>query len=188
MQLTVSGLDSSIPPLRFKHLWGRYVYGFKPWTHCIHCLKTNVAKGITPTMVDTKVDRPIQLEDRLFYLCGVGDKRSVRVHPKLEQRVTNVHIAVYPQKDSSVTVTSAYGVTFTIDGARRIEIQELPVDFGGLPEKHYRCKNFQFGYQMFEVGEVSLVPGEIVCTLRNEWALTPGMTTSRPPDKFALIG
>jgi len=178
MQLTVSGLDAAVAPLRFEHLWGRYVYGFRPWKHCIGCLKTNVAKGIAPTMVDGT----IQLEDRLFYLCGVGDKRSVKIDPVLKRGVTNVHIAVYPKKNSSVTVSSAYGVTFTIDGAERIGIQELPTGFCGLLEDHYRCKNFQFGYQMFDVGTIPREPGEVVYTLRDTWALTPGVMLTRATD------
>jgi hypothetical protein len=54
--------------MRFKHLFGRYVYGFKPWTHCDECLVANRATEIHPEMKDGSFD----LEDRLFYPLRSG--------------------------------------------------------------------------------------------------------------------
>ena len=175
MKLTVSGLDAANP--KFDHLFGRYVYGFRPWTHCDKCLVANREKAIFPKMLD----RSIELEDRLFYLCGVGQKHSEHfetLHPEMARRVTNVHFAVRPKSGSIAEVGSAYGVTFVIRDAQSIPIETLPCPFRGLPPEHSKCKNFQFGYQMFNVGEVSLTPGEIVHELREGWRDT-GLTLTR---------
>ena len=166
MLLTVSGLAAAP---QFQHLWGRYVYGFRPWRHCIRCLKSNRAPGVVPTMRDGSVE----LADRLFYLCGVGKKMSELLYPECARRLTNVHLAVRPRKGSTATVHSSSGVIFVIDDAEAIPIETLPDPFQGLPENHSRCKNFQFGYQMFNVDEVSDSPGEIVYELRERWSGTP---------------
>jgi hypothetical protein len=150
MKLVVSGLDAAKDPLRFKHLWGRYVLGIKPWKHCLEGLKTELAKEVLPDMTDGEYE----LEDRLFYLCGVGYAESATRRPELRRKVTNVHFAVRPRQGSVASIGSVYGVTFTIRDAQAIPIQTLPEGFGGLPEEHYRCKNFQFGYQTFEVQTV----------------------------------
>jgi hypothetical protein len=150
MQLIVTGLNGAKP--RFKHLWGRYVLGFRPWKHCIGCFESKVAPPITPTMMDGAYD----LDDRydLFYLCGVGQPDSKRAEQHLLRRATNVHLAVRPLKGSVAAAGSVYGVTFTLKDAAAIPIQPLPEGFRGLPKAHYRCKNFQFGYQMFDAPEV----------------------------------
>src|SRR5271163_2171721 len=50
MLLTVSGLDAA--PIRFRHLWGRYVLGFRPWKHCIGCFESKVwQRGVTDVEV-----------------------------------------------------------------------------------------------------------------------------------------
>ncbi|RXH58904.1 hypothetical protein [Granulicella sibirica] len=169
MHLTISGLNTA--PMKFKHLWGRYVHGFRPWKHCIGCLVSNTAPQIYPEMTDGS----IELQDRLFYLCGVGQERSEKLHPELARKITNVHLAVRPRKGSVAATGSSYGVTFTIQDAQAITIETLSADFQGLPKAHWRCKNFQFGYQMFDVDEVPRVPGEIVQSLRKHWSKVPGL-------------
>jgi hypothetical protein len=37
MRLIVSGLPPLADPNHFHALFGRYVYGYKPWTHCDNC-------------------------------------------------------------------------------------------------------------------------------------------------------
>ena len=168
MLLTVKGLDSA--PIRFRHLWGRYVHGFRPWTHCIACFACTKAKGVLPTMRDGDYE----LEDKLFYLCGVGQKVSEHLYPQLARRVTNVHLAVSPRPGSVASIGSVYGVTFTIKGAQAIPIESLSADeFPSLSEAHYRCKNFQFGYQMFKVDATRILESkEIACDLRPRWRPT----------------
>jgi hypothetical protein len=167
MKLIVSGLDKAPADLRFKHLWAYYVIGFKPWKHCDSCLNHTKAMEVGPDMKDGEY----QLKDQPFlYLCGVGqlDTKS-RKAAGLNRGKTNVHLAVRPRLGSVASIGSVYGVTFTIHDAQAIPIEPLAVDFQGLDEKHYRCKNFQFGYQTFNVGEVSTsMPHDIVHQLRSD--------------------
>ena len=76
MTLIVRGMNHG-KKTQFKHLWGRYVLGFKPWTHCMKCFVTRQAKGILPTMVDGEY--PLDDSFELFYLCGVGWKDIVGI-------------------------------------------------------------------------------------------------------------
>ena len=66
MLLTVSGLNAA--PIRFKHLWGRYVLGFKPWNHCLASFETKIASPVTPQMKDGEY--PLSDDHGRFYLCG----------------------------------------------------------------------------------------------------------------------
>ena len=150
MQLTVSGLEGKT---RFTHLWGRYVFGFKPRKHCIQCFKSKVEAVITPQMKDDVYELRSDLGD-FFYLCGVGQPDSGRRGKDFDRRFTNVHLAVRPRVGSVAAIGSVYGATFTIKDAQAIPINPLPRGFQNLPDHHSQCKNFQFGYQEYEVGQV----------------------------------
>lgn len=149
MRLIVSGLDKA-HPMKFMHLFRRYVMGSGLGNTCNGCFMSQVAKAVTPHMIDAEYE----LDDRLFYLCGVGQRDSKRLGPSFNQSATNVHLAVRLRKGCVASTGSVYGASFTITDAQAIPIEPLPKDFGGLPEKHYRCKNFQFGYQTFAVDTV----------------------------------
>ena len=138
MRLIVSGLNAAKAPLRFHHLFGRYVHGCKPWTHCDRCFVASQARVIQPNMEDGSYE----LKDDLFYLCGVGHKLSDKLHPELALKHTNVHLAVRPRQGSVAAVGSAYGVSFLIENAQAIPIETLPDPFAGLESKHSHCKNF----------------------------------------------
>jgi hypothetical protein len=171
MKLKVSGLDATVAPNKFEHLFGRYIYGIRPWTHCDRGLMASHETAISPTMKDND---NIQLKDELFYLCGVGNK-SKSLPAERQRKYSNVHLAVRPQIGSVASVDSLYGVTFTIEDAVAIPIQALPDDFEGLPPAHARCKNFQFAYQMFEVTRPPKSYAEPVHLLREAWRDTPGI-------------
>lgn len=116
------------------------------------------------------IDGDYELQDRLFYLCGVGQLDSKRLGPAFNQKLTNVHLAVRPREGSVASIGSVYGVTFTIKDAQAIPIQPLAEGFGGLVPKYYRCKNFQFGYQTFDVetvGSAAEAQG-VITRLRSE--------------------
>jgi hypothetical protein len=151
VQLIVSGLDDASS--KFVHLWGRYILGFKPQKHCIKCFKSKVASEVTPQMKDGAYDLKDGVSE-FFYLCGVGQPDSKSAGEDFNRKFTNVHLAVRPRTGSVASVGSVYGVTFTIKGAQAIPIRPLPDGFEKLDEAHTRCKNFQFGYQEFEVGSV----------------------------------
>jgi hypothetical protein len=148
-------------------LWGRYIIGFKPWTHCLKSLVTKKAKEIVPAMTDGEYELDASFE--LFYLCGVGWK---------DRGNTNVHLAVRPRLGSIASAGSVYGVQFTITDAQAILIEYLEKGWRGLDDEHRRCKNFQFGYQMFEVDEVGGPPGEVVTRLRDGKSLRREMISS----------
>jgi hypothetical protein len=165
MLLTVSGLDAA--PVRFLHLWGRYVLGFKPWEHCMRCFEGKEANAIRPSMKDGEYE--LSDDHRFLYLCGVGQRDSKRGRSDLAQRITNVHLAVRPRVGSVAAIGSVYGVSFIIRDAQAIPIEPLPEGFQGLPSKHYRCKNFQFGYQMFDVDAVGEGAARDVVHQLREW-------------------
>jgi hypothetical protein len=178
MQLIVSGLPPLTNPNHFHALFGRYVYGYKPWTHCDNCFVKRQETQINPKMGNGS----FHLKDDLFYLCGVGRSLSESVHPELSRKSTNVHLAVMPRKGSVAAVGSVYGATFVIEDAEaipiRTPIREFPV-LRALAEpqrtQHSRCKMFHFAYQMFDVDEISLLERTPVHRLRQEWLSVSGI-------------
>ena len=98
---------------------------------------------------------------------GWGQPDSVRSGSKWNREFANTHLAVRPKLGSTSIRTSLYGVVFTIEDAEEIQIQPLADDFEGLRRVHARCKNFQFGYQMFDVTAVGeKAPREVIYKLR----------------------
>ena len=161
MRLQVEGLDQT--GTKFRHLWGSYVIGFRPTTHCRNCFERHDETQVKPGTADGVYE----LEDtnELFSLCGVGFS---------DRGNTNVHLAVRPKPGSVAAVGSVYGVRFTIQNAQAIQIKHPlllkspPRGLAELEKDHIGCKNFQFGCQMFEVGEVGKsVEGLVVRTLRD---------------------
>ncbi len=169
MQLTVTGYSPDGP--RFKHLFGRYVEGFKPWTHCDKCFIAKHAKGIVPGIEDGVYP----LDDHLFYLCGVAGPDPKSLRPQDARRRTNVHLAVRPRKGSVAAIGSVYGATFIITDAEAIAIRPPSAELMQavhdleLAEKHWRCKNFQFCWQHFNASAHDI-------RAQNE------VRTERPPD------
>lgn len=160
MRLRVEGLDQA--QTRFRHLWGSYVIGFKPALHCRKSFLMHDEASVRPNMKDGEYE----LDDThaFFYLCGVGIR---------ERHNTNVHLAVIPRIGSVAAVGSVYGVTFTIRDAQAIQIKHPslleppPGGLADLPQEHIRCKNFQFGCQVFSVNQVgSATQGVLVTAIR----------------------
>lgn len=164
MRLQVEGLGWTKP--LFRYLWGKYIIGFRP---ALHCQQSFVIRDdahvrrVTPKMIDGVY----HLDDtyQFFYLCGVGFE---------EKHNTNVHLAVRPKMGSVAAIGSAYGVRFTIWDAQAIPIQHPmllkspPRGLDGLEVDHLRCKNFQFGCQVFDVDVVGEgAEGVVVTALRD---------------------
>ena len=178
MRLIVSGLPPLTDPNHFHALFGRYVYGYTPWTHCDDCFVKRQETQINPKMEN----RSFELHDDLFYLCGVGRSLSKNIHPDFARNSTNVHFAARPRKGSVAAIGSVYGATFVIEDAEAIPIMAPKREFPALmalnePQRteHARCKMFHFAYQMFEVGEISLTKGAPVHLLRKEWRGVSGI-------------
>lgn len=184
MRMIVSGLNACTEKRCFTALFGRYVYGFNPWTHCDRCLKSRYATEINPAMID----RDYVLDDHLFYLCCVGQDISSKSHPENWRRQTNVHLAVRPRKGSVAAIGSVYGVSFVIEDAQAIPIVRRDVILAAgsdpIPDSHSNCKMFQFGYQMFDAGPISFKMNEpeqkgvMRHTLRDEWIAREGINHS----------
>jgi hypothetical protein len=172
MLLTVSNLPPTSELNRFGNLFGRYLYGFKPWRHCKDCFVARQERAVTPKMKNG----PLPLRDELFYLCGVGYRTpSPILQPQFARRNTNIHLAVFPKKGSVASLKAANGATFVIEGAEAIAIPSLPDGFRGLPEEHYNCKMFQFGHEMFEDDQPGASGTEPVYQLRKQWIGNPGI-------------
>lgn len=144
MVLTVSGVHEGQEQYRF--LWGYYVTGFKPWEHCQRCLRGSRALGISPTMGNGPIElfRPTDY----FYLCGYAKG------PAANRGANNLHLAVEPAPGETASITSTYGPTFTIAGARKIVIPDStdpPAAYGAFD---YRCMNFRFGRLMYPTAEL----------------------------------
>lgn len=169
----MSGLPPHTEPNRFQALFGRYLYGFKPWDHCDRCFVSRHEPQISPKMKNGSVE----LKDDLFYLCGVGRSVSLNLHPHSARSSTNVHLAVRPRKGSVAAIGSVYGATFVIEDAQAIPIKVPSKEFPALVNipKHSGCKMFQFAYQMFDVDEISLTKSQPVHRLRSEWQRVPGI-------------
>jgi hypothetical protein len=166
MELIVKGLDAARDKMNkdkpYVHLWGRYVCGFRPWQSCIASFQTKKEKAVTTSMKDGTY--PLLGLTELFYLCGVGQNITAKSSEAMWRRYTNVHLAVRKKPGSTASLTSAYGVTFTISDAERIAIEPLPSEIStylnanpailnpnGEPGDHRtHCKNFRFGWQVFE--------------------------------------
>ncbi len=180
MRMIVSGLNKCQEKRSFKALFGRYVFGFNPWTHCDYCLESRIARKITPKMEDGEYI----LGNHLFYLCGVGQTISNKSDQENWPRQTNVHLAVRPREGSFAAVGSVYGVTFVIENAQAIPIVRREVvlasDSEPAPADHLNCKMFQFGYQLFEAPPINFTvdepqpKGEFVHLLRKDILPTLG--------------
>ena len=169
MKLVVSGLrrpGDTTTGQSFEHLWGKHVRGFKPWKHCAACLQGSMAAAVTPGMSDGEYE----LQDSLFYLCGVGQPDRKRESPHTWRRYTNVHLAVVPRQGSVASAGSVYGALFTIHDAQAILIKHLSPGFAGISdERHTGCKNFQFGWQLFDVVETDLADKRLIKQIRPEF-------------------
>jgi hypothetical protein len=68
MLLQIEGLDKA--QTQFRHLWGSYVIGFRPATHCRNTFERHDETQVKPGMADGVYELDDTYE--LFYLCGVG--------------------------------------------------------------------------------------------------------------------
>ena len=138
MKLTVSGVTQDT--VRYTHLWGFYVRGFKPWHHCFKCFYGTHERDIHREIENGVIELPEPTG--FFYLCGVAPgKRS-------ELWKNNLHLAVRPKEGAAASAQSVYGPVFTIENAEAIEIQG-PIEQDGLEPPYARCKNFRFAAQMY---------------------------------------
>lgn len=105
--------------------------GFRPEHHCLKCLVGVRDRLVHPMMAMGEHVVP----DGITYVCGVERRNTYAL---------NFHMAVAPAS-GSVEGETFNGYKVTIDGARRLDIPELPDGWNGLPIGFTRCRNYRFG-------------------------------------------
>lgn len=113
--------------------------------HCQKCLIGKTSPKITRAKLRSGVVYHMD-EVRNYsylYLCGMPNDYPTNGALK------NFHLALAPKAAGAVSRRTYNGYTVTVTGAEALPIPDLPDDFEGLPRKHTRCKNFQFGVEYF---------------------------------------
>jgi hypothetical protein len=129
----------------FNQLWAWYVRGFDYRIHCQDCLKgkrsLRVSRNQTPLGVELVFDETTNFNQ--LYICGVA------AGPETERGVRNLHLAVVEAPGEEVEMTTYNGYTLSVKNAKQLTIPDPPTKIDGLPERHYRCKNFRFGVKYY---------------------------------------
>lgn len=129
----------------FRFIWAYYVKGYKPELHCQDCfIGARVDEFSTPT---ARSGESVSF-DRMdlypyVYVCGVGDG------PKRELREQNLHFPLRYVEGGVTEIATYNGYQFRAVNAAKVDIPELPENWGGLTREHWRCKNFQFAVAEF---------------------------------------
>jgi hypothetical protein len=139
---------AELPPGKiegFLFLWAFYVNGYDPSRHCQPCFKgSRVKEFCTPT---ARSGETLSLDkiDRYpyVYVCGVASG------PITERRHRNLHFPLEYAEGRVAEVTTHNGYLFRAHNAVALTIPPLPAGWGGKPEAHTRCKNFQFAVAYF---------------------------------------
>jgi len=122
-----------------------YVKGFLPEKHCQFCFQglrapnfhsRNAASGL-----DIVLDR-LDVSD-VIYVCGVA------MGPENQRRYRNLHLPVRYELGATATATTYNGYEVELRNATALPIPPVPDGYNGLPTRHTRCKNFQFGLAYF---------------------------------------
>ena len=146
IRLRVTRPESEPGPIEgFLSLWAFYVDAFNPDVHCQRCFHGANASNFNTRNACTDTD---YLFDRIdafpyLYLCGVGAGK------KDERHRTNLHFPLRYEAGAVAERITESGYRFVAEDAVALHIPELPAGWNGLPEEHYRCKNFQFGVAYF---------------------------------------
>lgn len=147
VQLKIAGAISR----EFRILWGMTVVGFDSSKHCKACFIGTKYPMINPEMTDNaKRSAVVDLELKegvLFYVCGVA--HSFR-------HVHNFHLAGVAKPGAACDVKTWEGNRVQAVGLEQISIEAGPAKkmFPKLGPVFVKCRNFQFGCQMFGVSAV----------------------------------
>lgn len=118
----------------FRYLWLKTVEDVDLSQHCARCLIGKYDDRFK------KGSFPLDLEDKVYYLCGVSAPFKW---------ADNFHLAFMPA-DAEETVSVAYnGIEIEISGARRLPIEEqyIPMAYPHAQNKAYStCRNWQFAH------------------------------------------
>jgi hypothetical protein len=146
--ITMRLTHATIPAGRvegFSLIWAFYVKGFTPEKHCQFCFKGLRAPNFNSRKAASGVDIVLDRLDvsSVVYICGVAKG------PDSERRYRNLHLPVRHQPGATALATTYNGYTVEVENAAPLAIPPVPDGWHGLPTKHTRCKNFQFGLAHF---------------------------------------
>jgi hypothetical protein len=135
-ELVVFGDGRQVSGWRF--LWLKYVSGFDHRQHCARCLVGPYSKRVTRTMrLNERFVLDEHPEPEYFYLCGVAERGGWSA---------NLHLAfVKGQPTDIASVNASTGATFSVSGARALDIPELARGFDERPLSFTTCRNWRFG-------------------------------------------
>lgn len=120
----------------FRYLWLKTVRDVDLNQHCAKCLIGQYDSRIGVTVREA---HDIELQDQVYYLCGVA---------KPFNWARNFHLAFRPCPGSTVKYQSN-GITVEIEDAERLPISQDYLDIHH-PKAHlkayYTCRNYQFAH------------------------------------------
>lgn len=120
----------------FRYLWLKRVIGVDLNQHCARCLLGKYVENISPR---TPHHPEIELEDGVYYLCGVS-------LPYVWEK--NFHLAFCYSEGSRIEYESN-GISVVIENAERMPILESSIDESHpkAGKKEFRsCRNWQFAH------------------------------------------
>lgn len=129
----IKTLDVNAP---FRYLWLKRVIGVDLSVHCARCLVGKYMDNISPRNPHT-ID--IQLDDGIYYLCGVSMPYNW---------AKNFHLAFEYAEGSRIEYASN-GISVVIENARALPISESYIDQSdpNAWKKEFRtCRNWQFAH------------------------------------------
>lgn len=138
------------PVSRWRSLWIKFVNGFDPSKHCqpgllgwtlpslASKLQPGVPMGIGPGAPGS---RPPYMGNKsarfdAIYLCGVHESWDWS---------KNLHLVAVPEYGAVAEVRASTGTVFRINGARQVDIPDLPLGFDGRDKSFTTCRNWRFG-------------------------------------------
>ena len=144
---TVTPITISLSPLPdgerslvgFTHFWLRYVHGFSPHFHCQKSLRGSNDRRFHLGMQLGESFELLPPEGyRHIYLCGVTS-----------HKVPGLHLALLPEPIGAARVLTYNGMEITVNGARQLDIPDLPDGYAGMSRKYTTCCNWQFGVRYY---------------------------------------
>ena len=131
----IKTLDVSAP---FRYLWLKRVIGVDLSVHCARCLVGKYTDNISPRNPHTT---DIQLDDGIYYLCGVSMPYNW---------AKNFHLAFEYSEGSRIEYANN-GISVVIENARALPISESYIDQSdpNAWKKEFRtCRNWQFAHYL----------------------------------------
>lgn len=124
----------------FRYLWLKTVVDVDLNQHCAKCLIGEYDKRMSAALKDAT---DLELEDQVYYLCGVAE-------PFVWSN--NFHLAFRPCEGSTV-VYENNGISIEIEGAERLPISIDHIDTTHPKARfktYHTCRNYQFAHWFYK--------------------------------------